>query len=742
LRVTSQSNPLSNPDHDSLPLAKAYQASRLYDSTHEPANVEGVEAVLEAERTIASATGEEAGELMKRVATPPVVKSDPDGHDHLWAALVLMQQGKSAQAAVHLELAMVLGVRHWRVNCYLASALGKSGSAGEAFLALNEARQLVGEEPFLQAVYAELPGASAGPSTGTGEPVAVGISLFRDGGSTVLDAFGDLARLLVKTLGNVELKGRVLDLLSGLTADYWLEKCIEDYRKSVAASATWFDVPTFLNWFAGALRPSTYIEIGVRRGRSLAQVLTQSPATHAFGFDLWVSDYGCLPEQGIITSNPGPDFVIEELRRLGVTATPRLIVGSSHDTLASFFADPSNPQQFDLLLVDGDHSEVGARSDLIMAFAHVAPGGSILFDDTRNVSCPGLKGIWDSFKTEHPDYIFIEDDYRAGTAAAFRPPFDRLATALGVRLEAVEVAGDQSVLQLAAELVAVSGAGTGKPVVVGNSFSKDAGSTVPNTSDDLSHSSSVVQTLATKSRALDGLDLKLLDYLGRRNGFFIEAGGNDGVNQSNTFLLEHEFGWKGMLIEPIPALAKQCRRNRPGCIVEAAALVAADFLGDSIEMRYCDLMSLVKGAMGSDSAEDEHLRKGCKTQRIETFTQVVPVATLSSLIDKHRIDRIDLFSLDVEGYEAQALMGLDFGRHAPEFILVEARFPQDIDRVLLPHYVKVAILSHHVFHHDVLYRHIAAPSVRIEATLSRQPFESAINSASTCGDSRSAVQPN
>ena len=38
--------------------------------------------------------------------------------------------------------------------------------------------------------------------------------------------------------------------------------------------------------------------------------------------------------------------------------------------------------------------------------------------------------------------------------------------------------------------------------------------------------------------ALNGLDNKLEGYLNYKNGFFIEAGANDGYSQSNTNYLE------------------------------------------------------------------------------------------------------------------------------------------------------------------------------------------------------------
>jgi hypothetical protein len=41
--------------------------------------------------------------------------------------------------------------------------------------------------------------------------------------------------------------------------------------------------------------------------------------------------------------------------------------------------------------------------------------------------------------------------------------------------------------------------------------------------------------------SLHDLDDKLLKYLNFENGFFIEAGANDGLSQSNTALYEFEY---------------------------------------------------------------------------------------------------------------------------------------------------------------------------------------------------------
>ncbi len=203
------------------------------------------------------------------------------------------------------------------------------------------------------------------------------------------------------------------------------------------------------------------------------------------------------------------------------------------------------------------------------------------------------------------------------------------------------------------------------------------------------------------SFALDRLDVKLRPFLRRDDAFFIEAGANDGIEQSNTLYLERYRGWRGLLVEPFPELAARCRANRPHSIVEHAALVPFDHPSDTVVMRYCDLMSVVKGGMRSEAEELEHVRRGSEIQRVETREVVCPARTLSSILDQHGIERVDLFSLDVEGYELNVLKGLDLARHRPRLMLIEARYREEIDAYLRARdYLPIAELSHH----DVLYR--------------------------------------
>lgn len=204
--------------------------------------------------------------------------------------------------------------------------------------------------------------------------------------------------------------------------------------------------------------------------------------------------------------------------------------------------------------------------------------------------------------------------------------------------------------------------------------------------------------------ALYSIDRKLERYLDFDGGFFIEAGANDGYAQSNTYYFEKIRGWSGLLIEPVPALAAECRRNRRGPVIEAA-LVAGARPGEMVELHFAGLMSTMSGTLGDAAATARHVAQGLEVQGLAgSYRLQVPARSLSAIIDDLGINQpIDLLSLDVEGAEAAALRGLDFSRHAPRFICVEARDRPEIDALLSQRYRRLEVLTDLGSHQDLLY---------------------------------------
>lgn len=160
------------------------------------------------------------------------------------------------------------------------------------------------------------------------------------------------------------------------------------------------------------------------------------------------------------------------------------------------------------------------------------------------------------------------------------------------------------------------------------------------------------------------LDNKLDElFEGKNNGFFIELGANNGLLQSNTAFLEKNRNWSGILIEPNTKNLEFCKINRPNSICYNYACVSDDFTDEYIygdfglnPNHYLSLMSSINGLRLNSN-------KNIMTK--------VPVSTLTNLLDRQVIPKIDLLSLDVEGYEYSVLKGLNLNKYKPSYMLIE-----------------------------------------------------------------------
>ena len=186
----------------------------------------------------------------------------------------------------------------------------------------------------------------------------------------------------------------ILNFHSVLATDDYVRQVDSYYRNAAAAfGESWFhlDIVNILYAAARLAKPVNYLEIGVRRGRSCLVVANGCPNVNIFGCDMWMENYAGM-------ENPGPEFVRAELEKHGHVGTLEFFNGDSHRLVPELLR--SRPDlRFDLITVDGDHSEQGALDDLNTAFGCLAPGGILVFDDI----C-------------HPQHMYLLDVWRRATA--------------------------------------------------------------------------------------------------------------------------------------------------------------------------------------------------------------------------------------------------------------------------------------------------------------------------------------
>ena len=169
------------------------------------------------------------------------------------------------------------------------------------------------------------------------------------------------------------------------------------------------------------------------------------------------------------------------------------------------------------------------------------------------------------------------------------------------------------------------------------------------------------KTFLKKFKKFNGyqeLDKRMLEYINYRNGFYIECGANDGVNQSNTWYFEKQLGWKGLLIEPVESVFNQLKKNRSkGNYFIQKALRPINFKKKIIKLNLNEGDTLT-----TRSNPDNIIRKKIKVQTIN----------LDAILNKINAPKlIDFFSLDVEGDEFLVLKGINFKKYSFKYLLVE-----------------------------------------------------------------------
>lgn len=149
----------------------------------------------------------------------------------------------------------------------------------------------------------------------------------------------------------------------------------------------------------------------------------------------------------------------------------------------------------------------------------------------------------------------------------------------------------------------------------------------------------------------------------KRGGYFVEIGAADGVYLSNSWLLETQMGWQGVLAEPNPRFFESLRANRR-CALSTKCL-------HSVAGRSVEFVAAKRGEysriaeIAPDDGQDEARLRGAGRIMVET-------TTLNALLAEHAAPPvIDYLSIDTEGAELEILGAFDFGRWDVRAITVE-----------------------------------------------------------------------
>jgi FkbM family methyltransferase len=202
--------------------------------------------------------------------------------------------------------------------------------------------------------------------------------------------------------------------------------------------------------------------------------------------------------------------------------------------------------------------------------------------------------------------------------------------------------------------------------------------------------------------ALNALDKKLEYYLDFDNGYFVELGANDGVNQSNTLYFERFRGWKGVLVEPYQPNFENLMRNRSSInFFKNVACVGPSYKKSTISLAYSNLMTSTLGIESEISNPVGHAVQGADFWGGESFIFDAAAQTLGSLlVEACAPVLIDLLSLDVEGVELEILKGVDHTIFSFRYICVESRKFDELHKYLTDlkyQYVEALSTHDHLF---------------------------------------------
>ena len=150
--------------------------------------------------------------------------------------------------------------------------------------------------------------------------------------------------------------------------------------------------------------------------------------------------------------------------------------------------------------------------------------------------------------------------------------------------------------------------------------------------------------------SIDIFDLAVRDLIARvPDIFFLQIGAHDGLTFDPVHEYVRQHHWRGLLVEPQPAIFAQLQKNYAGesqLLFENSAVAPQD---GTLDLHVFESADANDHASMLASTRKHYLQLNGDSARGTLKTITVPALSLASLLNKHKIDRVNLLQIDTEG---------------------------------------------------------------------------------------------